>query len=165
MRRGKIAPFLARLGKAHPELPKPRELNLWIHLLLHALEKFGFLPTHDFKHYRQNPKILGTITKFQIKKITDVFITLRALQREFAPPTSKAPEQILLELLVAVRRRLEESPEAITEVIRVEVASILACIDQDSVTRPPILSSRNKSGMKTGQRRLLKRGKTKQKTK
>ena len=124
LKRGSTEPFLLRLLKKYSFLPSIRELNLWISMLLCALKKFGHVPSADITFYRRDPGPLAKVTRKQINQIAAEYGTLRAMQKEFIAKPERSPEQLILELLVMLRRRLEEAPDAISPTVRAEVQSI-----------------------------------------
>jgi superfamily I DNA/RNA helicase len=125
MRHRQIGAFMSRLAEQCPRLPKRRELDLWIRMLLLVLYKYGYLPTADIKFFRHDAAPLHDVTHPQLKTIAADYEILRALQAEFGPKKKELkPEEVILGLLVALRTRLEESPDALSDAARSEFKAI-----------------------------------------
>ncbi len=161
-----IGQFIKRLIELCPGLPSRSEIDLWVRMLLQSLFKYGYLPSGDLKFYRRDPAPLHHITFAQLKKIADDYLTLRAMQREFGNPKAKSPAQIIIELFVALRRRVEASPDAVSDEVTTEFHALQTAMRAaKETTKATTVSNRKTSGGKKENRRLLKRGKKQQKRK
>lgn len=139
-----IGKFIKRLTELCPYLPTRSELDLWVRMLLQVLHKYGHLPTAELKHYRRDASPLHRITHAQLEKIAADYRTLRELQKEFSMPKPKSDEQVILELLIAVHRRIEATPDAFSDEAKAEFQAIQLAL------RATNNFSRNSSGSKRG---------------